>query len=402
MKSLIWIIVLFAVAVGLVLGAKFYSGDVYIAVEQTLIRIDLHLFAGFVLLAVVLLYVLLNLVLGTLHLPQRMRRFTENRRGHKADVALNRAGLSYFEGKFQQAQAQAQKVLDNKNGGHNKALALLIAAHSADQMDDADSLNRYLQDIAALPVKQQLSRHLLLAESALVHRNYTAAEAALADAAAINPNLTRLVELQLRFAFEQNQPLTVLEKTAKLHKVDAISDSENQQYQLWAYRKLLVQAQDADALKACLKRIPADLQAGEMNAEIAAKYAELGLYPQAVKWVNKYYSSNQNPALLPTLIHSSQYLSDKEQQKAMDIAEGWLKTTPDNAPLLLNLGQMAFDKQLWGKARAYLEASLNIQDDSTARLVLAKILDQAGEHTEAKTQRNLVLKKIDDQNGDEI
>lgn len=394
MKGLIWIIVLFTVAVGLAIGTSMYSGDVYIVVEQTLVRVNLHLFIGAVLLSVVVLYVLLRLVLGTLRLPERLRRYGSRRQERKSAQALNRAGLAYFEGRFQAAGQEADKVLANKRGGHNKALALMLAAHSADQMDDIDRRDRYLQGIATLPPKKQLSRHLLMAESALAHGDYAAAAAALAAAAAINPNLSRLVKLQLRYAFDQNNAPEVLDKAAKLHKAGALSDAEAAQYSEWAYRESLTQTHDAASLKACLKRIPAALREKALSVAIADKYARLGLYPQAVKWVKRQYPKQHDTALLPVLIHSSPYLSDKEQQKAMDLAEEWLQQRPQDAQLLLHLGQMAFDKQLWGKAQGYLEASIAVTDTPQARLVLAKVLDEAGQGAEAERQRTQVLAAI--------
>ena len=220
MKGLIWIIVLFAAAVGLTIVAQHYSGNVYIVIDQTQtqIAVNLHLFVGAMIVFVVLLYLLLRLINGIINIPGRVRRFGRSRQAHHAETALNKAGLAYFEGKFQHAEQEAAKVLENKEAGHNRTLALMLAVHSADQMGDDAKREGYLKEIAQLPHKAQLSRHLLEAESALNRQDYPAAEAALAAAAAINPKLTRLVRLQLRYMFEQNNPLEVLDRVAKLEK----------------------------------------------------------------------------------------------------------------------------------------------------------------------------------------
>ncbi|WP_066568380.1 heme biosynthesis HemY N-terminal domain-containing protein [Snodgrassella sp. CFCC 13594] len=395
MKGLIWIIVLFVVAVALVLGAQYYSGNVYIVTEETTVRVNLHLFVGVMLLTVVLLYVLLRLVLGTAHLPKRVSGWYSEHQTHKSVVALNHAGLAYFEGKFEQAETQAGKVLQNKRGGDNKTLALMLAAHSADQMDDTEARDAYLHDLAGLPEKQQLSRYLLLAESALAKRDYVAAEKAIQGAAAINPNLTRLVKLQLRYAFDQNHADAVLETAGKLNRAGALSEEEYNQYSLWAYREWLSRATTTDLLKTTLKRIPADVREQDLSVVVAEKYVQLGMYPQVVKWVKKLYPRQHEAALLPPLLQAAQYLGDKEQQKIMDVAEDWLKDRPQDAQLLLALGEMAYGQQLWGKAQSYLEASLGIQDGASARLVLAKVLDQSGDHSAAQAQRNHVLASLD-------
>lgn len=396
MKGLIWIIVLFAAAVGLTIAAQHYSGNVYIVIDQTqtMLAVNLHLFVGILLVTVVLLYLLLRLLAGLTNIPGRMRRFSRNRQAHHAEKALNHAGLAFFEGKFQHAEQAAAKVLENKHAGNNRTLALMLAAHSADQMGDDSKREGYLKEIAQLPNKIQLSRYLLEAEAALNRQDYPTAEKALASAAAINPKLTRLVRLQLRYMFEQNNPLEVLDRVDKLEKASALNAVEAAQYREWSYRELLALADSYPALKACLSRIPQAFQEGELCVPIAEKHLQLGQYPRTVKWVGRHYPSNRNTQLLPPMIEAARYLKEREQQKIMDTIENWLRESPQDAQLLLHLGQMAYGKQLWGKAQNYLEASINAQATPQARLVLAKVFDEIEKPQQAEEQRKLVLDEI--------
>lgn len=395
MRGLIWIIVLFAVAVGLAIAAGSYNGNIYVVVEQTLLRINLHAFILGLIALVVVLYLLLRLIAGIFNVPGRMQRFGTARKSRRAAHALNNAGLAYFEGKFQKAEQEAAKVLANKEAGDNHTLALMLGAHAADQMDDAALRDRYLKDIESLPAKQQLSRHLLLAESALSRRDYPAAESHLAAAAQTNPSLTRLVRLQLRYAFDKGNALDVLATAEKLAKAGAVSDYEAEQYQSWAYRRLLDTASDQSGLKTCLKRIPENLKAGALCVPVAEKYQRLGLYAQAVKWVGEYYPKTQQTELLEPLVESVRFLSDKEQRRAIDTADGWLKEHPENARLLMYLGRLAYDKQLWGKAQGYLEASIALKPELPARLALAKVFDAAGQPEKAEVQRKLALESVE-------
>ena len=391
MRGLIWIIVLFAVAVAIAMGASLYNGNVYVVVEQTMLRINLHAFILGLLALVIVLYLLVRLIAGILHVPGRMQRFGVAQQGRQAAAALNNAGLAFFEGKFQKAEQEAAKVLANKEAGDNRTLALMLGAHAADQMDDTALRDRYLKDIETLPAKKQLSRYLLLAESALGRRDYPAAENHLNAAAQINPSLTRLVRLQLRYAFDHGNALEVLDKTAKLQKAGAINDYEAGQYQSWAYRRLLALVRDGGGLKACLKRIPDEQKAGELCAVIAEKYVHLGLYSQAVKWVAHYYPHTRQAELLEPFVQSVRYLDDKAQRKAIDLADGWLQAQPNDAQLLMFLGELAYSKQLWGKAQGYLEASLAISPSVQARLALAKVFDETEQSAKAESQRLLAL-----------
>ena len=394
MRQLVWIIFLFALGIGIAVLAQSYSGNVYIHVAPYMVRMDLRLFIIGLIVLVAALYFLFRLFAGILGTPDRLARFGSGRKSRRAAQALNAAGLAYFEGKFQEAEQQAAKVLANKQAGGNRVLALLLAAHAAAQSGDEELRNHYLKDIAKLPEKDQLSRHLLMAESALAAENFTEADLSLKAAAQINPRLTRLVRLQLQLALAKNDALDILDKTDKLQRAGAAADAEVRQYTVRAYRSLLRMAQDAAGLKACLKRIPEHLKDGDLCADIARRYQELGLYPQAVSWVNKHYPKSQNADLLPYFVESTRYLDDREQQKAIDTADAWLQSNPNDPRLLLHLGELAYGKQLWGKAQSYLEASLSLSPGTQARLVLAKVLDQSGKPAEAEAPRRRVLSEI--------
>lgn len=391
MKALTWIIVLFAAAVGLAMAASLYNGNVYMVVGETMLRINLHAFIIALLALVVLLYFAVRLIAGIVNIPGRLQRFGSARKSRQADRHLQTAGLAYFEGKFQKAEEEAAKVLANKEAAEKRTLALMLAAHAADAADNTELRDRYLLEIAKLPEKTQLSRYLLSAESALNRSDYAFAAEQLQQAARLNPKLTRLVRLQLRYAFEQGDALDVLDKAAKLNKAAAIDDAETGRYRDWAYRQLLATAHDAAAVKACLKRIPEALQHGSLSLAVAEKLDALGLYAQTVDWVRKHYPQSRDTALLKPFVHSVDYLDEPAQRKAIDDADAWLKQSPEDAGLLMYLGRLAYNKRLWGKAQGYLEASLALREDARARLALAKVFDETGETEKAEQQRALAL-----------
>jgi HemY protein len=51
--------------------------------------------------------------------------------------------------------------------------------------------------------------------------------------------------------------------------------------------------------------------------------------------------------------------------------------------LLLALGRLCLSQGLWGKAQAYLEASLSLAEQREARLELARLLEQTERSGEA-------------------
>jgi len=60
-------------------------------------------------------------------------------------------------------------------------------------------------------------------------------------------------------------------------------------------------------------------------------------------------------------------------------AEAWLQDAPNDPLLLLTLGRLSVNNQLWGKARSYFEASLRFNRSPEACSELARLLAQLGE-----------------------
>ncbi len=373
MKALIWLVVLFAGAAAVAVLTHSYPGNVFIIIGDELRRVSLNTFILTTVVFVVVLYLLLSLLGRMVSIPGGMRRYGQRRRSAKVADALNEAGQAFFEGRFQKAQSEAEKVLKNKECGDAAPLALMLAAYSAEQTNDDAAKQGYLQRLAALPESMQLSRYLLEAESALERYDYEAAQTSIDAARKLNPGLTRLLQLELRMAVDQKDAMKVLRLTEQLGKAGALSATELQQYQWVAYRQLLAQCHDAKALKTCLKRIPEADQKGGLSVEIAERFQQLGLYAQAAKWAKTHYPLKRDVALLNVLFESSASLSDKEQQQAFEAADGWLKTYREDTDLLLALGEAAYQRQLWGKAQSYLEASLSQHPSIQAHLALAKV-----------------------------
>lgn len=393
MKGLIWIIILFAAAVGGALLIQHFPGDVYAHVGSYMIRMNVRLFVVGLIIAMIVLHFLLKFIFGVLATPGKMSRFGSSRKSRKALESLNEAGVAFFEGRYQKAASEAAKVLSNQHAGDNRVLALMIAAQANHRIGEQGKRDGYLKDMEThLPAKAQLPRYLLQAESAMARKDYVSAEESLTAAAQLDKNLPEVLGLQLRLAVAKNHPLEILETVDKLQKGSHLAMEEVLSYRSMAYRRLVENAANAQALKNdALSRIPNEVKSGDLCVAIAEKYAALGLHQEAAAWVRSYYPHTHHVDLLPVFANSVRYLNDAEQRKAIDIADGWLKTKPDDAELLSCLGDLAITKQLWGKAQNYLEASIRIKPTAHARLALAKVFDETQAVGAADEQRRLVL-----------
>ena len=64
-------------------------------------------------------------------------------------------------------------------------------------------------------------------------------------------------------------------------------------------------------------------------------------------------------------------------------AEEWLKRQPRDPQLLLTLGRLCVQSQLWGKAESYLDASLAIAPGWEAHVELAHLAERVGRTDDA-------------------
>jgi HemY protein len=73
----------------------------------------------------------------------------------------------------------------------------------------------------------------------------------------------------------------------------------------------------------------------------------------------------------------------RDARRHLERAEGWLKEHPGDPLLLLALGELCMQQELWGKARSYLEASLAVDPSHSAFVQLGRLLERIGKPEEA-------------------
>ena len=69
-------------------------------------------------------------------------------------------------------------------------------------------------------------------------------------------------------------------------------------------------------------------------------------------------------------------------------AENWLKERPNNPTLLLTLGRISLRNELWGKAKEYFEASIQLQPSLESYAELCRLSPRLDENNE-QTNRHL-------------
>ena len=81
----------------------------------------------------------------------------------------------------------------------------------------------------------------------------------------------------------------------------------------------------------------------------------------------------------------------KDIARQLKFAESFLSSHARESVLLLTLGRLSVKNKLWGKARTYLEESIDINPLPEAYRILASVLDELGEHGAAAVQYQMGL-----------
>ena len=142
MRALLWMIGLFAVAVGLVIAARYNNGYVLVVLPPWRAELSLN-FAVILVLGVFLsAYVVVRTLIITATMPSRVRVFQKRRSESRARATFNEALINFFEGRFGRAEKAAAAAL---KAGESPALSAVLAARAAHGMRAFAARDKYLK-----------------------------------------------------------------------------------------------------------------------------------------------------------------------------------------------------------------------------------------------------------------
>ncbi len=176
MRGLLWLLALFALAVGVALAVHFNDGYLLLVLPPYRAELSLNLAIMLVVGGWAMLYALWRAAALTLALPRRVREYRERRRREQAAESLNDAVRLIFSGHYDQALKQAG---DAYADAESPALAALLAARSAQRLGATEQQRTWLDRAAHDDPRMQGACLMLEAETHLEMRRYEQAVAVL-------------------------------------------------------------------------------------------------------------------------------------------------------------------------------------------------------------------------------
>src|SRR2546421_173186 len=176
MKSLLWLIAVFAAAVAFVILGRVDAGYVLLVYPPYRVEMTMLFFAVAALAAFLILHALLRLLVQILALPATVRSYRTRRRRERAHGALAAALQAYYEGRYRRAEKQAALAFEI---GPVPGLAALLAARASHQLRDFERRDRWLERADGSGAALQTAHLVSRAELALEERDFGAARDAL-------------------------------------------------------------------------------------------------------------------------------------------------------------------------------------------------------------------------------
>lgn len=370
MRGVVWLVLLFTVAVvaAALLGRN--DGLVTLAWQGWRVEASLNLVLALLVLAGLTGLLVARALDALLSLPKRASEWRALQRERAAHGALREALVEYFGARYSRAQKAARRAMaihddsaDLPLPADHRLLAALVAAGSLHRLQDRGGRDAMLQLIdsqAGTSTARAVldGSHLLAAEWALDDQN---AERALEHLASLPPGVarrTQALRLKLRAARARRLTQEALATSRLLAKHGAFSEAAS----VGLLRALAIEhleaARDSEQLRRQWQALDdTDRQDAVVLVHAvrrAVRFADAAL---ARQWLARAWprlpqlTDDEREVLFQALAGASEGAESDWVERVEAAAQQW----PADAAVSAAAGQIFADRQLWGKARAALE-----------------------------------------------
>jgi HemY protein len=378
MRVLFWLLATSALAAGVAVAMRGSEGYAMFVLYPWRVEVSLNLLAVALVLGFVAAYLAVRFVSHTVRLPAHVRAFRRRRREEKGRSALFGAFQALFEGRFGRAEKLAAQAHELQCA---PPLPELVGARAAQRMRDFDRRDQWLGRARTGEADWRLARLMTEAELLLEERRYDEARAALRELHAGGPRHIATLTLLLRAEQGLGNWDEVIRLARLLEKRAAMPAEAVQSIRMNARIAMLSRrTHDVKSLAAYWRLIPDEERAQPRVAAAAARaFIGLGDCRAAHAIVEEALERDWNSEL--ALLYGE--CQDIDAIARIERAERWLSEHPRDPELLLTLGRLCAQTQLWGKAISYLEASLAVSPTRGAHVALARVHDEMGRAEEA-------------------
>lgn len=377
MTWLVKILLIILLAVVIALFAIQDTGYVLISRAPWVVELSLTFAALAVGIGFMIFYLVMRFISNSWGVGERVREWRQQRRYKFARKNLNQGLLELAQRNWKKAEKLLIKTVDDSE---SPLINYLAAASAAQEQGEDKRRDDFLALAHESTPGSDVAVSLTQADLQFRHGQLEQALATLMHCRTIAPKHPHVLKLLIRIYMELQDwdklyELLPLSRKNKLFNADEQLSLESN-----VFIKLLTTATEADKVNEYWSNTPKTVRA---NTFVLEKYIEkiigYGEDDQVVSLLHKHLSNNWDRSLLK--LYAQAQGSDKIKQLAL--AEKWQQEHSDDHVLLDVLARLAVRNELWGKARAWFDASLGILPTATTYRALGDLLEQLNESKQA-------------------
>lgn len=377
MKRLFFFLIVFTLAVLIGIQIKLNPGYVLISTQHIAIETRLWFAIVCLVIAFYLVYFLIRFFKVTRSAPGRFRQWRQHEKAQQASKYTYKGLIGLAQGDWGAAQ---KKLMKHVNHAPAPLLNYLAAAIAAGRDGNLQQRDHYLHQAADAGPKAEVAIGLVQAQLQYDAGQYEMALASLNEIAEFVPRQKHVLALYAN-VYKKLADWSNLAKALNVaEQYKALPEHQLRSMAVTAYQHVFCDINDVLELKAAWQAAPKSIrEQTELGFLYIKALNRLGEVEAADKLTRQLLKQNWLSALAG--YYPQIELTNRKKQLAN--AEGWLNNHGNDPQALYSAGCLAERNALWGKAKDYYLASLNIAENSKVYAAYAHLLEELGDVRES-------------------
>ncbi|MBD9483066.1 heme biosynthesis protein HemY [Pseudomonas sp. PDM14] len=381
-RAFLYVLLVVAAAAALGMAVVEHSGYVLIAWKGLRYESSLWVFLLLIAAALLLLWATRWLLRLLFVSGGVVNPWSRRNHGRRQQQAADKGMLELAEGRWEPALRHLQLAAE---GEHQPLLHYLGAARAANKLGRHEQSDALLERALERQPQAELAIALTHAELQEARGETDAALETVQVMHERYPQHPQVLRHLLRLLHLRGDWSALLGLLPALRKSRALSGDEltTIERQVWRERLIVAGASglnEGETTLQPLTRAWQQLSSAQRNEpELLLAYAEqlrvLGAEEEAEEVVRKALKQQYDAGLVDLY----GLLRGRDPARQLQTAEGLLKAHPQDPLLLRCLGRLCLQNSLWGKAREYLEISLQFSRNAQTCAELARLLAHLGD-----------------------
>ena len=369
-------IIFLAVSAGLL--AHEDSGYVLFGRGYNTLEMSLSLFLVVLILSYILGYALVRFIFRSWGMPDKLKHWRLSKQENKARKSALQGLINLSQGQWKKAERLLTRSVKHSD---MPLLNYLSAAKAAQKLNSPERRDHYLSLAHKSMPDADFSVKLTQAELQFAHGQNEQALATLVHLHSLSPKHPHIMVLLSRL-YQQLKSWDDLRKLLpELQKNKVFTDKELHELEKEIYLELLHDSKwnsDTRKLQQLWQKLSRDLK---KDSELIKRYCRALIQLKQNDEAELIIRNTLKKEWQPELVKLYGLVKSSQPEKQLTFAESLSRDHDNNPLLLLTLGRLCMHNDLWGKARAYLEASVGNKELPETYKELGLLMEYLNEPT---------------------